>query len=32
MYTARRVNWAVGGRPVSRRRGVCITDGSYGDG
>src|SRR6266496_4917719 len=28
MYTARRVNWAARGRPVSRRRGVCIIDGS----
>jgi len=27
MYTARGPNWAVGVRPVSRRRGVCITDG-----
>jgi len=25
-YTARGANWAARGRPVSRRRGVCITD------
>jgi len=27
MYTARGANWAVRGRPVSRRRGVSIIDG-----
>jgi hypothetical protein len=26
MYTARGANWAARGRPVSRCRGVCITD------
>src|SRR5207248_5914174 len=26
IYTARGANWAARGRPVSRRRGVCITD------
>jgi len=26
--TGRGANWAVGGRPFSRRRGVCIVDGS----
>src|ERR1700758_3818473 len=26
MYTARCANWAVRGRPVSRRRGVTISD------
>ena len=26
VYTARGANWAARGRPVSRRRGVCITD------
>src|SRR3979490_933185 len=28
MDTGRTGNWAEGGRPVSRRRGVCIFDGS----
>src|ERR1700694_2607112 len=28
MDTGRGANWAVGGRPFSRRRGVCIIDGS----
>jgi NAD(P)-dependent dehydrogenase (short-subunit alcohol dehydrogenase family) len=28
MGAGRRANWAVGGRPVSRRRGACIIDGS----
>jgi hypothetical protein len=26
--TGRAANWAVGERPLSRRRGVCIIDGS----
>src|SRR5450755_324476 len=26
--TGRAANWAVGGRPISRHRGVCIIDGS----
>jgi dihydrofolate reductase len=28
MDTGRRVNWAAHGRPLSRRRGACIIDGS----
>jgi hypothetical protein len=32
MYTARGANWAVRGRPVSRRPGVPITDGPDGPG